>query len=323
MIPSTKSASLTNPHNTHCVRCVLSTLMFSLILILTSSFADANSQSATEKTVVNPAVTNAATVDTNSTKSATTANSDDYRVVLEEDNALGMYHDLSPWGMYQNADIVVKIVIICLVIASITTWTIWIAKGFELLGAKRRLCVEIVHLKKATTIKEASSRANKEGTLANLLIHEALKEMRLSVNILENKGIKERVAFRLDRLVSAYGRNMIRCTGVLATIGSTAPFVGLFGTVWGIMNSFISIVETQATNISVVAPGIAEALLSTALGLVVAIPALVFYNAFARLITSYKAQVLDASAEILMLVSRDLDRQPIECKSQPKMVNVG
>ncbi|HEN8802020.1 TPA: tonB-system energizer ExbB [Pseudomonas putida] len=241
---------------------------------------------------------------------------------LVEDTSLGMAHDLSPWGMYKNADIVVKIVMIGLAIASIITWTIWIAKGFELMGAKRRLRGEIAQLKKSATLKEASEVSNKEGTLAYTLVHDALEEMRLSANAREKEGIKERVSFRLERLVHASGRTMSNGTGVLATIGSTAPFVGLFGTVWGIMNSFIGIAKTQTTNLAVVAPGIAEALLATALGLVAAIPAVVIYNVFARSIAGYKAQVSDASAQVLLLVSRDLDHQGSE-RAAPHMVKVG
>ena len=240
-----------------------------------------------------------------------------------EDTTLGMGHDLSPWGMFQNADIVVKVVMIGLALASVITWTIWIAKGFELVGAKRRLKGEIAALKRAATLKDASESAAKKGTLANLLVHDALEEMHLSANTREKEGIKERVSFRLERLVAACGRNMSMGTGVLATIGSTAPFVGLFGTVWGIMNSFIGIAKTQTTNLAVVAPGIAEALLATALGLVAAIPAVVIYNVFARSIAGYKAQVSDASAQVLLLVSRDLDRQPGERAAQPQMVKVG
>jgi len=101
---------------------------------------------------------------------------------------------------------------------------------------------------------------------------------------------------------------MNRGTGVLATIGATAPFVGLFGTVWGIMNSFIGISKTNTTNLAVVAPGIAEALLATAFGLVAAIPAVMIYNAFARSITSYRAILGDGTAEVLRHLSRDLDR---------------
>ncbi|MFK3797482.1 MULTISPECIES: tonB-system energizer ExbB [unclassified Pseudomonas] len=241
-----------------------------------------------------------------------------------EDNSLGMSHDLSPWGMYKNADIIVKAVMIGLAVASIITWTIWIAKGLELLGAKRRLKGEIAALKRARTLDEAAAGAKKEGTLANLLVHDAMEEMHLSANSREREGIKERVSFRLERLVAACGRNMSMGTGVLATIGSTAPFVGLFGTVWGIMNSFIGIAKTQTTNLAVVAPGIAEALLATALGLVAAIPAVVIYNVFARSIAGYKAQVSDASAQVLLLVSRDLDHQPAADRNQqPHMVKMG
>ena len=97
---------------------------------------------------------------------------------------------------------------------------------------------------------------------------------------------------------------------MLATIGATAPFVGLFGTVWGIMNAFIGISRAQTTNLAVVAPGIAEALLATAAGLIAAIPAVVIYNAFARATAGHKARLADAVAETMRLLSRDLDRGP-------------
>ena len=310
-------------------------LMFSLLLAPAAAFADEPTTPATQPAAVAPApadtaapatspvATPDATAPANAADGAAVPAEDAQQIVAEEGNSLGMAHDLSPWGMYKNADIIVKIVMIGLAIASIITWTIWIAKGFEVLGAKRRLRTEIANLKKARTLKEASESAAKEGTLAHLLVQDALEEMRLSANSREKEGIKERVSFRLERLVAACGRNMSSGTGVLATIGSTAPFVGLFGTVWGIMNSFIGIAKTQTTNLAVVAPGIAEALLAAALGLVAAIPAVVIYNVFARSITGYKAQVADASAEVLLLVSRDLDHLPPERSSQPHMVKVG
>jgi biopolymer transport protein ExbB len=96
--------------------------------------------------------------------------------------------------------------------------------------------------------------------------------------------------------------------GLLATIGATSPFVGLFGTVWGIMNSFIGISKSQTTNLAVVAPGIAEALLATALGLVAAIPAVIIYNHFARVTKGYLELVSRASGASARLLSRDLDR---------------
>jgi biopolymer transport protein ExbB len=243
---------------------------------------------------------------------------------VDESAALGetgLANDLSPWGMYQNADIIVKGVMIGLALASVMTWTIWLAKGLELLGAKRRLRWELAALKRARSLPEAATNASTPGSLAYLLVQEALDEMRLSANSREREGIKERVSFRLERLVAASGRQMSKGTGVLATIGSTAPFVGLFGTVWGIMNSFIGIAKTQTTNLAVVAPGIAEALLATAMGLVAAIPAVVIYNVFARSIAGYRAQVTDASAQVLLLVSRDLDHLPAE-HSQPQRMKV-
>ena len=331
-------ASPTKPHSPSRAWRAIAAVLFSALLAPTAAFADVTAPAtppaatapapaaaapAPEQNAAVPGAPAAAPAATDPAAAEGVAPTDETGLVLEEDNTLGMAHDLSPWGMYQNADIIVKIVMIGLAIASIITWTIWIAKGFELLGAKRRLRTEIANLKKATTLKEASESAAIKGTLAHLLVHDALEEMRLSANTREKEGIKERVAFRLERLVAACGRNMSSGTGVLATIGSTAPFVGLFGTVWGIMNSFIGIAKTQTTNLAVVAPGIAEALLATALGLVAAIPAVVIYNVFARSIAGYKAQVSDASAEVLLLVSRDLDHLPTERSSQPHMVKVG
>ena len=320
------TASPTQPLSPTRVWRGVAALMFSLMLAPVAAFADEPAtpavHAATEAAAPAPVAAPGAT-DPTLVEGAAAPADDAPQIVAEEDNSLGMAHELSPWGMYKNADIIVKIVMIGLAIASIITWTIWIAKGFEVLGAKRRLRSEIAQLKKARTLKEASETAGKEGTLAHLLVQDALEEMRLSANSREKEGIKERVSFRLERLVAACGRNMSSGTGVLATIGSTAPFVGLFGTVWGIMNSFIGIAKTQTTNLAVVAPGIAEALLATALGLVAAIPAVVIYNVFARSITGYKAQVADASAEVLLLVSRDLDHLPPERSSQPHMVKVG
>jgi biopolymer transport protein ExbB len=149
--------------------------------------------------------------------------------------------------------------------------------------------------------------AGREGEVRKFL-NAAMTELKLSAGSQERDGIKERIASRLERIEAAYARRMLRGTGVLATIGATAPFVGLFGTVWGIMNSFIGISKSHTTNLAVVAPGIAEALLATAFGLAAAIPAVVIYNVFARSIAGYRAQLGDASAEVLRLVSRDLER---------------
>ena len=217
--------------------------------------------------------------------------------------------DLSPWGMFLSADVVVKAVMIGLVIASLVTWTIALAKSFEILSAKRRLRRELGALARTPSLAEAGSKFASRAGLAPL-VHTALAELRLSADASDKDGIKGRVASRLERIEAAVGRRMTRGTGMLASIGATAPFIGLFGTVWGIMNSFIGISKSHATNLAIVAPGIAEALLATALGLAAAIPAVVIYNVFSRSIAGYRALFADAAAEVLRLVSRDLDSEP-------------
>ncbi|WP_081923389.1 tol-pal system-associated acyl-CoA thioesterase [Pectobacterium betavasculorum] len=220
-----------------------------------------------------------------------------------------MKTDLSVWGMYQHADVVVKTVMIGLLLASVITWAIFFSKSVEMSGAKRRLRREYLALEKAKTLDDALETADafKAGSVAQQLLVDAQNELELSARSDDNNGIKERTAFRLERRVAATGRHMGRGNGYLATVGAVAPFVGLFGTVWGIMNSFIGIAQTQTTNLAVVAPGIAEALLATAIGLVAAIPAVVIYNVFARSIAGYKAMVGDVAAQVLLLQSRDLD----------------
>ncbi|KHT27843.1 biopolymer transporter ExbB [Pectobacterium carotovorum subsp. carotovorum] len=220
-----------------------------------------------------------------------------------------MKTDLSVWGMYQHADVVVKTVMIGLLLASVITWAIFFSKSVEMSGAKRRLRREYLALEQAKTLDDALETADafKAGSVAQQLLVDAQNELELSARSDDNNGIKERTAFRLERRVAATGRHMGRGNGYLATVGAVAPFVGLFGTVWGIMNSFIGIAQTQTTNLAVVAPGIAEALLATAIGLVAAIPAVVIYNVFARSIASYKAMVGDVAAQVLLLQSRDLD----------------
>ena len=217
--------------------------------------------------------------------------------------------------MFLAADIVVKAVMIGLVFASLLTWTIWFAKVIELIAARRRLRTTITVLSEARSLADCIARLPNGDEAAGALIRAAETELRLSADAIDPVGVKERIVSRLERIEAAAGRRMIRGTGILATIGATAPFVGLFGTVWGIMNSFIGISKSHTTNLAVVAPGIAEALLATALGLVAAIPAVVMYNVFSRWIASFRALQADAAAEVLRLVSRDLDRgalQPLE-----------
>ena len=215
--------------------------------------------------------------------------------------------DLSPWGMFEDADRLVKGVLIGLAFASLVTWTVFIAKTFELRTARRDVRSGLRILANAATLAQANEQLRDGTTPVAQLMQTAVREVRLSANA-RGDGLKERIAWQLERLEMATSRKISRGTGVLATVGSTAPFVGLFGTGWGIMNSFIGISNAHTTNLAVVAPGIAQALLATALGLAAAIPAVMIYNALARQTTHYRALLGDASALIMGLVSRDLDR---------------
>ncbi|MGP2490233.1 tonB-system energizer ExbB [Mesorhizobium sp. PUT5] len=229
-----------------------------------------------------------------------------------EEGASQLPRNLSPWGMFMAADWVVKAVMIGLVFASLVTWTVWLAKSLELAGAKLRLRGALRTILHARSLDEAVEQLGRRTGPAALFVRAAADEMHVSAPSLDHaepSGVKERVESRLARLQVQTGRRLGMGTGVLATIGSTAPFVGLFGTVWGIMNAFIGISEAQTTNLAVVAPGIAEALLATALGLVAAIPAVVIYNVFARSIAGYRQVLGDAAAGVQRLVSRDLDRR--------------
>ena len=219
-------------------------------------------------------------------------------------------HDLSPMGMFLAADWVVKAVMIGLAFASVITWTVLVVKVLELFGASHRAMIGIRRVEDAPSLPAALAASRDRSDPVSRMVRAAAGEYERSAAALDqagDTGVKERVDSHLERIEAGAGRRMSRGTGVLATIGSTAPFVGLFGTVWGIMNSFIGISEAQTTNLAVVAPGIAEALLATAIGLVAAIPAVVIYNVFARAITGYRLRLADAAAGIRRLISRDLD----------------
>jgi biopolymer transport protein ExbB len=209
--------------------------------------------------------------------------------------------NLSPWGMFLSADIVVKAVMIGLALASLLTWTVWLAKTIELGTAQRFVRRRIKMLEAGSLPDMVPSCEDKRDAVAQLVMS-AAREAALSDRF--DDDFKERVALRLERVEAAAARRISRGTSVLATIGAVSPFVGLFGTVWGIMNAFIGISESHTTNLAVVAPGIAEALLTTAVGLVAAIPAVVIYNHLARVITGYRALLTDASALVLLAISR-------------------
>jgi biopolymer transport protein ExbB len=217
-------------------------------------------------------------------------------------------HELSPWSMFLSADILVKAVMIGLAFASLVTWTIFIAKMIELSLVQRNLRAALGKIADARSLAEAQFALGSKDSVLSALLAAAMREARLSAGISSDSGIKERADSSFAEIVRAEARRIRLGMGLLATIGATSPFVGLFGTVWGIMNSFIGISKSQTTNLAVVAPGIAEALLATAFGLVAAIPAVIIYNHFTRVTRGYLELVGRSSGAAGRLLSRDLDR---------------
>lgn len=216
---------------------------------------------------------------------------------------------LTPLGMFLNADPIVKGIILALLGASIATWTVFVAKSVELMVAKRQARRDLDTLRGCRLLREAQEALGGKRGVASRLLREASAEIRnVSTGSIQS-AVEGRVRSRLDDVEAEVGRSIRTGTGILATIGSTSPFVGLFGTVWGIMNSFIGIAASHTTNLAVVAPGIAEALLATAIGLVAAIPAVVVYNVFARSIGAYRALIRLCATEVFRSASRDLEHE--------------
>ena len=215
--------------------------------------------------------------------------------------------ELSLWSMFLSADVLVKAVMIGLAFASLVTWTIFIAKMIELAVAQRKLTSALGEIIEARSLVEAQYALGVKTGVLSAFLAAAMREARLSAGISSDSGIKERAASSFAEISRAEARRIRLGMGLLATIGATSPFIGLFGTVWGIMNSFIGISKAQTTNLAVVAPGIAEALLATAIGLVAAIPAVIIYNHFARATKTYLELVSRASGAAARLLSRDLD----------------
>ena len=221
---------------------------------------------------------------------------------------VGPLRELSPWSMFLSADILVKAVIVGLIFASLVTWTLFLAKTIHLSLARRDLRSALTRIAKVRTLSEAQLALGATSNVLLELLSAAVQEIQLSDEAAGDAGIKERSASRFLEIVRVEVRSVRSGMAIIATIGATAPFVGLFGTVWGIMNSFIGISKAQTTNLAVVAPGIAEALLATAVGLGAAIPAVIIYNHFSRSTKSYLDLVGRGSGAVGRLLSHDLDR---------------
>jgi biopolymer transport protein ExbB len=227
---------------------------------------------------------------------------------IAKPSAIGPLHELSPWSMFMSADWLVKVVIVTLMLASLATWTILLAKTIQLYRARRQLTDNLRRITESRSLNEAQLALGATDSILTSLIAAATQEIRMSADVRSEGGIKERAASRFSEIAKIEARAIRYGMGLVATVGATAPFVGLFGTVWGIMNSFIGISKAQTTNLAVVAPGIAEALLATAVGLGAAIPAVIIYNYFSRSTKGYMDLVGRGTGAVGRLLSRDIDR---------------
>ena len=225
--------------------------------------------------------------------------------------------DITPISMFMEATVVVKVVMAGLLLASILSWTLLLIKLFEFGALNRKTDNFLESIRGARTIADMRAVSTQEEFDGNPLADMAAAATE-EVELSRQAGL----SVTGDHLDSALGRAAAAVTAVqsglalrlsggqqfLASVGSIGPFVGLFGTVYGIMNSFIGIAQSNTTNLAVVAPGIAEALLATGIGLFAAIPAVVFYNYFNTRIAAYGTRADGFAAELLNGISRQLDK---------------
>ena len=221
--------------------------------------------------------------------------------------------DFSFWSLFVRADWVVKLVMIILIVASIWSWAIAVDKGITMFLLKRRAKLFEETFWSGKTLDELSRAmgGDTRDPMARVFAA-AMREYDESMTSPRNDAAILSTRERIDRVMNLVVNRELskaeRGLSVLATIGSASVFIGLFGTVWGIMNSFRAIAASQNTNLSVVAPGIAEALFATALGLIAAIPAVIFYNKYSSDIDKYAGRLEGYADELSAILSRKISK---------------
>lgn len=213
------------------------------------------------------------------------------------------------FSLYENADMVVKFVIYILVIFSLLTWSVLIAKVIEFWHYKKILKLDLFYTRKAIFLEDLPTL--KENSFMEIFKNEAIIEMEKSKKL---NGTKSRIRTNFEIKINSIITNAKNLTSILASIGSSAPFIGLFGTVWGIMNSFIGIAGSNDTGLDVVAPGIAEALFATAFGLAAAIPAVLFYNYITRKTAKFANELDEIATSVYVIADRTLDKKWLDLK---------
>ena len=212
-------------------------------------------------------------------------------------------------ALFTGATAGVQGVIVLLLAASLLIWSTLLVKGHEMRRARHGVEQSSELVERAASLA-ALATVDLTDPVIKLMLAEARDEMLRGANLLRNgrsEGTKERIAARLQRVEEIFVDRLGRGIGAVAGVASVAPYIGLLGTVWGIMHSFLGIAASKSTSLSVVAPGIAEALLATGLGLVTAIPATLIFNTLVARVAQYRARLSCCSTLLMCLASRDAD----------------
>ena len=259
-----------------------------------------------------PAATDAVVAPTDAAATAEAA-----PAATDAEPAEASHGKLTPAKMFMDADIVVKVVMIGLLLASVFTWVILLIKLFEFGALNRSTDRFLEAFRQTRTIADMRRVATSEEFEGNPLADmaaaatdevELSRQAGLSVTGDHRDSALSRAQAAVSAVQSGLAKRLSGGQQFMASVGSTAPFIGLFGTVYGVMNSFIGIANTNTTNLASVAPGISEALLATGIGLFAAIPAVIFYNYFNTRIAAYGTRSDGFNAELMNAVSRNLDK---------------
>ena len=223
---------------------------------------------------------------------------------------------LNPINLFLNADLVVQLIMAGLLLASIWVWTIVISFALRIARLRRRSDIYEREFWQARDLDEFQAPYAKSELPSARVVAAAMTEWRRSLGgkppsagkNIDREGTRQRLAAVMDIVVATEAERLAERLNFLATVGSVAPFVGLFGTVWGIMSAFFQIGQEQNSSLAVVAPGIAEALAATAVGLFAAIPAVIAYNRFSHRVNAFDARLQRFADRFLVSLSRELEQ---------------
>ena len=217
---------------------------------------------------------------------------------------------LDPLRLFLDADIVVQAVILGLVLASIWVWAIIVSFWVKMSGVQKRskgFEREFLRAKEPERLLEEGRRSNPSSRVASAGLDELARSTGAGGRVIDRQGASQRIALAMEGQVAAEADSLAERLNFLATTGAVAPFVGLFGTVWGIMNSFFQLGMQQNSSLAVVAPGISEALFATAIGLFAAIPAVIAYNRFSHRVNQFEARLQRFADRVHAQVGRELE----------------